>query len=77
MKYAFFLLLMSFPVILWVWAIVDINKCQFKRSYYKFLSFLLVLTVPILGPIIYFQCKKRFSIAKRRVFMSGNNTSLN
>ena len=60
-----FFLLMSLPLILWVWALVDINKSKFERKFYKLLSFILVLFLPLFGPIIYFQCKKRFLIAKR------------
>jgi len=62
------IVLMSFPLILWIWAIVDINKSTFQRKFYKILSFLLVLLLPLFGPIIYFQCKKRLLLAKRRFF---------
>ncbi|AMM52985.1 hypothetical protein TH61_15295 [Rufibacter sp. DG15C] len=42
------------PTILWIWALVDILKSDFKSDVEKIIWLLLVIFVPVLGWILYF-----------------------
>lgn len=68
------LILGCLSILLWFWAIFDINKSNFKDPKHKGLFFLLVLITPVIGSIIYFQMKKGYvSIDKRRFSPQFNN----
>lgn len=47
----FFILL---PSVLWIFAIIDILKSNFKDSTNKIIWVLIVLLLPVLGSILYF-----------------------
>jgi len=55
-------ILIVLSVILWVWAVYDINKTRIRNKI-SLLWLLLILVFPMIGPIIYFQMKR--SILKR------------
>ncbi|WP_394332393.1 PLDc N-terminal domain-containing protein [Alkaliflexus imshenetskii] len=45
--------------ILWAWAVFDINKSRIKNKQ-SLIWILLILAFPLVGPIIYFQMKRRY-----------------
>ncbi|MBN2616621.1 MAG: PLDc N-terminal domain-containing protein [Bacteroidales bacterium] len=51
-------LLIVLSAILWVWAVYDINKTRIHTKM-SLLWLLLVLIFPMIGPLIYFQMKRR------------------
>lgn len=48
------LFLIIIPTILWVWALIDILKSQFKGGSDKVVWLLVVCFLPLLGFILYF-----------------------
>ena len=46
-------------LILWSWALYDINVSRLKRKFNHSFWIFLILIFPVIGPIIYFQLKKR------------------
>ena len=50
--------LIVLSVILWVWAVYDINKTRIRNEI-SLIWLLLVFAFPLIGPIIYFQIKRR------------------
>lgn len=46
-------------LVLWAWAVYDVNATRIKKKYNHTLWLLLILIFPILGPLAYFQLKKR------------------
>lgn len=68
------LILGFLSIILWFWAIIDINRSNFKEPKYKGLFLFMVLITPIIGSIIYFQMKKGYvSNNKRKFSLNFNN----
>jgi len=59
----------------WFWAIIDLTKSLFKKTYLKTIWFLIVLLFPILGSILYFQMKNRMINKRRRKFQPNFNKS--
>jgi len=57
------IILIVLSAILWVWAIFDINKSRIKNNT-SIIWLILILIVPIIGPIIYFLSKR--SMYKRK-----------
>ncbi|MGM0551722.1 MAG: PLDc N-terminal domain-containing protein [Bacteroidota bacterium] len=53
------ILLISLATFLWGWAIYDINRLN-RRKRTQSLWLMVVIFFPILGPILYFQLKKRY-----------------
>lgn len=45
--------------LLWVWALYDINVSRLKKKYNHSFWIFLIIIFPVIGPIIYFQLKKR------------------
>lgn len=60
--------LIFLTLILWFWAIMDIARSRFKNLSMKTIWLLIVLFFPILGPIFYFQLRKKFVINQPRRF---------
>ena len=60
-------------IILWFWAIMDIVKSRFKNQNMSVIWLLVVLLLPVLGSIIYFQFKKIVLIKKVREFQPNFN----
>ena len=54
--------------VLWFWAILDVTRSRFKKTFIKVLWFLVVLLIPVLGSIIYFQFRDKFVFKKARKF---------
>jgi Flp pilus assembly protein protease CpaA len=52
------IILIGLSAILWIWAVYDINKARIQNRI-SLLWLLLVLVFPMIGPIIYFQMKRR------------------
>jgi len=52
------IILIVFSAILWAWAVYDINKIRVRKRI-SLLWFLLIFVFPMIGPIIYFQLKRR------------------
>jgi len=50
----FVLFIILLPSILWIFAIIDILKSNFKDSTNKIIWVLIVLLLPVLGSILYF-----------------------
>lgn len=59
--------------ILWIWAFIDVFKSNFENGSDKILVILLIIFLPILGPIIYFQLKHKRTRANRRKFQPKFN----
>ena len=60
--------LVILAVILWLWAFIDITKSRFKNPNINTVWLLAVLFFPILGPIFYFQFRKKSLTKERRKF---------
>ena len=50
----FICLIFIVPFIVWIWAIVDATKSEFKDSTSKVVWLLLICLLPFLGTILYF-----------------------
>jgi len=50
-------ILIVLSVILWVWAVYDINKTRIRKKI-SLLLLLLILVFPMIGTIVYFQMKR-------------------
>ncbi|MEZ7509479.1 PLDc N-terminal domain-containing protein [Cloacibacterium sp. Arc13] len=50
----FVLFIILLPSVLWIFAIIDILKSNFKDSTNKIIWVLIVLLLPVLGSILYF-----------------------
>jgi hypothetical protein len=64
------LILAFLSIILWFWAIIDINRINFKDPKHKSLFFFMVLITPVIGSIIYFQMKKGYVSTDKKKFSS-------
>jgi hypothetical protein len=53
------ILLISLSTFLWGWAIYDINRLN-RRKRTQSLWLMVVIFFPIIGPILYFQLKRRY-----------------
>lgn len=47
------LLFLGIPAILWLWALVDLLKSDFKNSINKLIWVILIVFLPVLGAILY------------------------
>lgn len=56
------LLFVLLPTVLWIVALVDIIKSDFKDSNNKIIWILIVILVPIIGSILYFLMAKNQKI---------------
>lgn len=56
------LLFVLLPTVLWIAALVDIIKSNFKDSNNKIIWILIVILVPIIGSILYFLMAKNQKI---------------
>ncbi|WP_374451388.1 PLDc N-terminal domain-containing protein [Cloacibacterium normanense] len=50
----FVLFIILLPSVLWIFAIIDILKSNFKDSTNKIIWVLIVLLLPVLGSVLYF-----------------------
>ncbi|WP_035696114.1 PLDc N-terminal domain-containing protein [Christiangramia portivictoriae] len=53
-------------LVLWIWALVDISKTSFDSAAMQVLLILMVLLFPVIGPLVYFQFKRRFTEPGRK-----------
>ena len=58
---------------LWFWAILDIIRSRFKNPTMNTIWFLVVLFLPVLGSIFYFQLRKKFVAKESREFQPNFN----
>ena len=61
-----FILLLGLALLLWTWAFYDIATLRFRGGQKRIIWFLIIVVFPILGPIIFFQAKKRITQPKRK-----------
>lgn len=47
-------LIVLIPFILWVWALIDVLKSEFKDGTTKFLWVLAIIFIPFIGLLLYF-----------------------
>lgn len=62
MHFFIVLLFVLLPTVLWIAALVDIIKSDFKDSNNKIIWILIVILVPIIGSILYFLMAKNQKI---------------
>ncbi len=62
------ILLLTLIILMWFLAIFDITKSKFKKQKSYTIWLLLVLVLPILGSILYFQFKRKFIRFETRKF---------
>lgn len=60
-------------LILWFWAISDITRSRFKKSNMNIIWYLVVLSLPVLGSIVYFQLRKKYVPNESRKFQPNFN----
>jgi len=63
------IILIVLSAILWIWVVYDINKTRIRNKI-SLLWLLLMLVFPMIGPIIYFQMKRRL-LTKWRLLPGG------
>jgi cytochrome bd-type quinol oxidase subunit 2 len=61
-------LLMILGFALWIWALMDISKRRFRHSAQKWVWLALILIIPFIGPIIFFQVKRGVSRMNKRTY---------
>ena len=47
---------------LWIWTLMDFYESRFKNFKLKFVWFLIILMLPLIGSIFYFQLKKKMTV---------------
>ncbi|WP_394330492.1 PLDc N-terminal domain-containing protein [Psychroflexus halocasei] len=62
------LALILLSLTLWIWAVLDISRRQFKSRLTKAISLICVFMFPIIVPLLYFQLKEKLIIQKKRIF---------
>ncbi|WP_121666266.1 PLD nuclease N-terminal domain-containing protein [Mesonia aquimarina] len=65
---ALFIMLVFGSTIIWFWAIIDITRCRFKKPGMRTVWLFSVLFFPLLGSILYFILKKKYTTKKPRKF---------
>lgn len=58
-----FLFIIILPTLLWIFALIDILKSDFKDDVNKIIWVLIVILLPILGSILYFILGKTHKIS--------------
>lgn len=59
-----FLLILALPFIVWIWALVDIVRSEFKTGFDKIVWLLMVFFLPVLGFILYIFIGRKQKIGK-------------
>ncbi|WP_366935442.1 PLDc N-terminal domain-containing protein [uncultured Christiangramia sp.] len=52
-------------LVLWIWALVDILKTRFSSPIMQVFLILMIFLFPVIGSLVYFQFKHRFTDSKR------------
>lgn len=65
LHFIFLLLFILFPTVLWVLALIDIIKSNFKDDTTKIIWVLVVILVPLIGSIIYFAMRDQFKVSSK------------
>ena len=60
-------------LILTFWALIDVSRSRFKNSSQRTIWLMIVLFLPIWGPIIYFQIRRKLVTKEKRVFNPNFN----
>lgn len=55
----FIVIIILIPLVLWLWALVDVIRSPFQSDMAKLLVIVLMFCAPFLGPILYFIFKRR------------------
>jgi len=53
--------LLLLALVLWIWAVIDILRSDFKDIVQKIIWLLVVIFFPILGSIVYFQLGRKYT----------------
>jgi hypothetical protein len=64
----FLALLLVLTIVLWIWAVVDILKAEFKNPSLKLVVIVALLIAPVIGSVLYFQFKRQFIVGQKRIF---------
>ncbi|TQI71307.1 phospholipase D-like protein [Gramella sp. Hel_I_59] len=57
--------LIILSLVLWIWALVDILKTRFSSPILQVLLILMIFLFPVIGSLVYFQFKHRFTESER------------
>mgnify|MGYP003807322541 CR=1 FL=1 len=68
MEKTLLIIYLSLALILWFWSIHDISKSRFNKPFTGLLWLIIVIILPALGALLYFQLKPRFANKARRRF---------
>ncbi len=60
-------------IILWVWALIDILKAEFKKPNLKFVAIIALFIIPVFGSFLYFQYKRQLTVKPKRRFQPKFN----
>ena len=60
-------------IILWVWALIDILKAEFKKPSMKFVAIIALFIIPVFGSFLYFQFKRQLVVKRKRLFQPKFN----
>jgi hypothetical protein len=57
------LLIIFIPAILWIWALIDVLRSEFRDGSTKVVWLIAIIFVPFLGAILYFSIGRRQKVA--------------
>lgn len=69
----FLALLLVLTIVLWIWAVVDILKAEFKNPSLKLIVIVALLIAPVIGSVVYFQFKRQLIVEQKRIFQPKFN----
>ncbi len=61
----------ALSIVLWINAILDMNKTRFKHRNMSLVLLLLMIAFPLVGPLAYFWLKRHFSQPRRFKVLIG------
>lgn len=62
MQNILFQIFIGISMALWIWTLMDFYESRFKNFKLKFVWFLIILMLPLIGSIFYFQLKKKMTV---------------
>ncbi|MFY0713294.1 PLDc N-terminal domain-containing protein [Seonamhaeicola sp. NFXS20] len=66
MQNILFQIFIGISIALWIWTLMDFYESKFKNSKFKVVCFLMILLLPLIGSIFYFQLKKNDNISFKK-----------
>lgn len=69
----FLALLLVLTIVLWIWAVVDILKAEFKNPSLKLVVIVALLIAPVIGSVVYFQFRRQLIVEQKRIFQPKFN----